>query len=57
MFNFKGEIEKITERELSEAQKRKLTDILSDEKKMKAILESDAAKKLFKSLGGGKKDV
>lgn len=39
---------------LSKEQAAKLNEVLSDEKKTKAVLESDIAKTLFEKLGGGK---
>ena len=39
---------------LSGAQAAKLNEVLSDENKMRTILESDAARALFEKFGGGK---
>ena len=42
---------------LNKKDAEKLKDILSDENKMRTILESDAAKALFEKLTGGKTNV
>ena len=45
------------EKNLNKKDAEKLKDILSDENKMRTILESDAAKALFEKLTGGKTNV
>jgi hypothetical protein len=51
----KGEtdVNKFIDENLSEAQAQAVKDILSDEGKTKQILNSDAAKELFKKFFGG----
>ena len=45
------------EKNLNKKDAEKLKVILSDENKMRTILESDAAKALFEKLTGGKTNV
>lgn len=49
-----SEIESFIENNLSEGQASAVRELLSDEEKTKAILNSDAAKALFKKFFGGK---
>ena len=45
------------EKNLNKKDAEKLKDVLSDENKMRTILESDAAKALFEKLTGGNLNV
>lgn len=49
-----NELGKLINSGLSEEQKKKLGEVLADEEKTKTILESEAAKELFRKLTGGK---
>ncbi len=48
-----GEVNKFIDENLSESQAKKVKELLADEEKTKAILNSDAAKALFKKFFGG----
>ncbi len=48
-----GEVESFIENNLSESQAKAVRELLSDEEKTKAILNSDAARALFKKFFGG----
>ena len=50
-----NEVKDFINANLSSAQAAKLNDVLADENKTRAILESDAARALFEQLGGGKR--
>jgi hypothetical protein len=49
-----GEVNKFLDENLSESQAKTVKELLADEEKTKAILNSDAAKALFKKFFGGK---
>ncbi len=49
-----GEVNKFIDENLSESQARSIKELLADEEKTKAILNSDAAKALFQKFFGGK---
>lgn len=49
-----GDVERFINENLSESQAKAVKDLLQDEEKTKAILNSDAAKALFNKFFGGK---
>lgn len=53
----KSDVNDFIEKNLNKKDAEKLKDVLSDENKMRTILESDAAKALFEKLTGGKTNV
>ncbi|MBR0535760.1 MAG: hypothetical protein IIX14_05220 [Clostridia bacterium] len=48
-----GDVNDFIDENLSEAQAKAVRELLADEEKTKAILNSDAAKSLFKKFFGG----
>ncbi len=50
----RGEVESFIDANLSESQAKAVRELLADEEKTKAILNSDAARALFKKFFGGK---
>lgn len=49
-----GDVNQFINKNLSESQADTVRDILGDEEKTKALLNSDAAKELFQKFFGGK---
>ena len=49
-----GDVERFINKNLSESQAKAVKELLQDEEKTKAILNSDAAKALFNKFFGGK---
>lgn len=49
-----GDVNEFINKNLSESQADTVRDILGDEEKTKALLNSDAAKELFQKFFGGK---
>ncbi len=52
----KEQVDDFINNNLSENQAKQVRDLLSDPEKTKAILNSDAAKMIFKKFFGGKSD-
>ena len=50
------DIEAVMEKHLNERQRQAVRSVLSDEKKLQAILNSPFAKAFFERLGGGSKE-
>ncbi len=49
----RGEVESFIDNNLSESQAKAVRELLSDEEKTKAVLNSEAARALFKKFFGG----
>ena len=52
----KEQVDDFINNNLSESQAKAVKDLLSDHEKTKAVLNSDAAKMIFKKFFGGKND-
>ncbi len=49
----KGDVDKFVDENLSESQAKEVKELLGNEEKTKAILNSEAAKSLFRKFFGG----
>ncbi len=51
-----GDVDSFIDNNLSQSQAKAVRELLSDEEKTRALLNSDAARALFRKLFGGKDD-